>query len=56
MTFKKKHAKADEGRRDFRPSIRLTKDEWNRIKDAAYALKMSVSDWMVFKAENQKKI
>jgi hypothetical protein len=27
MTFKGKHAKSDEGRRDFRPSIRLTKEE-----------------------------
>ena len=56
MTFKKKHAKADEGRRDFRPSIRLTKAEWAKIMSAAHALKMSVSDWMVFKAEHQKKL
>jgi len=56
MTFKKKHAKADEGRRDFRPSIRLTKADWEKIKAAAYALKMSVSDWMIFKSEHQKKL
>lgn len=55
MTFKRKHAKADEGRRDFRPSLRLTKAEWEKIKAAAHALKMSVSDWAVFKADHQKK-
>jgi hypothetical protein len=56
MTYKKKHAKADEGRRDFRPSLRLTKSEWEKIKSAAHALKMSVSDWAVFKADHQKKL
>ncbi|MDD5231158.1 MAG: hypothetical protein PHC43_07505 [Candidatus Marinimicrobia bacterium] len=56
MTFKKKHAKSDEGRRDFRPSIRLTRDEWEKIKAAAYTLKMSVSDWMIFKADHQRKL
>jgi len=55
MTFKKKHATANEGRRDFRPSLRLTRDEWENIKSAAYALKMSVADWMVHKADRQKK-
>jgi len=54
MVYKRRHAKKDEGRRLFRPSIRLTKDEWEQIKAAAYALKMSVSDWMVFKAKEQK--
>ena len=56
MTFKRKHAKQDEGRRDFRPSICLTKAEWEKIKSAAYSLKMSVSDWMIFKADHQKKL
>jgi len=47
MTYKKRHATKDEGRRDFRPSLRLTRDEWEKVKAAAYAWKMSVSDWMV---------
>ena len=54
MTFKRKHAKADEGRRDFRPSLRLTKAEWEKIKAAAHALKMSDSDWMVLKGHQKK--
>ena len=51
MVYKKRHAKQDDERRDFRPSIRLTRDEWEKIKAAAYTLKMSVSDWMVHKAD-----
>uniref|UniRef100_A0A6H1ZY35 Uncharacterized protein n=1 Tax=viral metagenome TaxID=1070528 RepID=A0A6H1ZY35_9ZZZZ len=55
MAYKKKHATKDEDRRDFHPSIRSTRKEWIKIMAAAHALKMSVSDWMVFKADRQKK-
>lgn len=46
--------KPHKGGRTFRPSLRLTKTEWELIKQKAHALKMSVSDWMVFKAKNQR--
>lgn len=56
MTFKKRHAKANEQHRDYRPCIVLTREEWEKVKTAAHALKMSVSDWMISRANRQKKI
>jgi len=41
------------GGRDFRPSLRLTRAEWEQIKKAASEFKLSVSDWMVKKAKEQ---
>ena len=47
--------KPHKGGRTFRPSIRLTREEWELIKQNAYDLNISVSDWMVYKAKKSKK-
>jgi len=51
MTYKRKHLKGQ--RREFRPSLRMSREEWEVVKAAAYDLKMSVPEWMVYKAEKQ---
>jgi len=55
MVYKKRHAKQDEERRTLRKTNRHTETEWSKIMAAAHALKMSVSDWMIHKADRQKK-
>jgi len=51
MTYKRKHLKGQ--RREFRPSIRMSREEWEVVKVAAYDLEMSVPEWMVYKAEKE---
>lgn len=53
--YKKRHAKADEERRTYRPALLLTKSEWERVKAVAYAQKMSISDWIIRQVEREEK-
>jgi len=48
MTFKKRHAKKNEERRDCRLGARFTKTEQQEIAAAASESKMSQSDFILF--------
>lgn len=54
MTFKRKHAKKDEGRRDHRLGARVTKSEQQEIAEAARDFELSQTDWTLYWARHQK--
>jgi len=56
MTFKKRHAKKNEERRDCRLGARFTKTEQQKIARVAARAKMSQSDLVMFLVDDFERL